>query len=105
MSPSQITRVLDPKHKLFRAEYGNAVERASARGFAQDPVLSGKIQHIGSQPGHVAGTGKPDCVISEEACGSKQFIDVTTTGARAAHVLRDYGKRVMQITYTIGTFP
>jgi RHS repeat-associated protein len=105
MSESQIRKVLDPGHGLFKAEYGNAVEAATARGIAQDPGLSGNIRHIGNQRGHVAGTGKPDFVISEQAWGSPQFMDVTTAGARAKHILRDYGKRVMQIVYTIPTFP
>ena len=105
MSPSQVAKVLNPTSRLFKAEYGNAIEDAVARGFAQDPVLSGVIQHIGNQRGHVAGTGKPDFVVSEQAWGSKLFLDVTTEGKRAAHIERDYGKRVMQLTYSIGTFP
>jgi RHS repeat-associated protein len=105
MSQSQIRKVLNPTSKLFKAEYGNAVERASASGFAQDPVLSTSVQHIGSQTGHVAGAGKPDFAISEQAWGFRQFVDVTTSGARQAHILRDYGKRVMQIIYDIGIFP
>jgi Domain of unknown function (DUF4157) len=105
MSDSQVRKVLDPGHGLFKAEYGNAMERATARGFAQDPLLSGSVRHIGSQRGHVAGTGKPDFVIDANVWGQQQFIDVTTRGARAAHVLRDYGKRVLQLVYEIGTFP
>jgi hypothetical protein len=105
MSDSQIRKVLDPTNRLFKAEYGNAMERAVARGFAQDPLLSRSVRHIGSQPGHVAGTGKPDFEIDAAAWGQQQFIDVTTSGARAAHILRDYGKRVLQLVYEIGTFP
>jgi hypothetical protein len=81
------------------------MERAAARGFAQDPLLSGSVRHIGSQRGHVAGTGKPDFTIDPAVWGQQQFMDVTTQGARAAHVLRDYGKRVLQLVYDIGTFP
>jgi len=105
MSQSQIRKVIDPTHRMFKAEYGNAMERAVTRGFAQDPVLSGSVRHIGSQPGHVAGTGKPDFVIDPDAWGHAQFMDVTTRGARAAHVLRDYGKRVLQLVYDIPTIP
>jgi hypothetical protein len=105
MSNSQIRKVLDPTNRMFKAEYGNAMERATARAFAQDPLLSGSVRHIGSQRGHVAGTGKPDFVIDAGAWGHPQFMDVTTRGARAAHVLRDYGKRVLQLVYDIPTFP
>jgi hypothetical protein len=105
MSESQIRKVLNPRHRLFKAEYGNAVEAAAARGFAQDPLLSGSVRHIGHQRGHVAGTGKPDFVINEQVWGFRQFFDVTTGTQRAVHVLRDYGKRVMQLTYNIGVFP
>jgi hypothetical protein len=105
MSPSQVAKVLNPRHRLFKAEYGNAMERQLIREFAADPLLSTNVRHIGSQSGHVAGRGKPDFVIDSNAWGMQQFMDVTTTGARAAHVLRDYGKRVLQLTYVIGTFP
>jgi hypothetical protein len=105
MSETPIRNVLDPTNRLFKAEYGNAMERATARGFARDPLLSGPVRHIGSQRGHVAGTGKPDFVIDADVWGHPQFMDVTTRGARAAHILRDYGKRVLQLVYSIGPFP
>ncbi|MEO5993516.1 MAG: DUF4157 domain-containing protein [Arthrobacter sp.] len=105
MSESQIRKVLDPTNRLFKAEYGNAMERTTTRAFARDPLLSGPVRHIGSQRGHVAGTGKPDFVIDAGVWGHSQFMDVTTRSARAAHILRDYGKRVLQLVYDIGTFP
>jgi hypothetical protein len=105
MSENRINRILNPGHKLFKAEYGNAMELTVAREIAADPLLSASVRHIGTQRGHVAGTGKPDFVIDADAWGHQQFMDVTTRGQRAAHILRDYGKRVLQLTYEIDTYP
>jgi hypothetical protein len=105
MTAGQIRTVLNPQIKPFVAEYGNAVELEAARGFAQDPLLSRSIRYISRQRGWVAGKGRPDFVISEGAWGSQQFLDVTTPGSRQKHILRDYGKRVLQILYNRPTFP
>jgi hypothetical protein len=105
MTPGQVRSVLNPQGKTFVAEYGNAVELEAARGFTQDPLLSRSIRYISRQRGWVAGSGKPDFVISEDAWGAQQFLDVTTPGSRQQHILRDYGKRVLQILYNRPAFP
>lgn len=110
MSDKVINILMNPKHRTFAMEYGNAVERAAARAFRSDPRLSKVILDTRNQSGVVfpkapPGQGRsrrPDFGIRN---GDMQgnIIDVTTRGNRAAKMDK-YHDRVITIEYDRPTF-
>ncbi len=109
LSDAQINILLNPQHRAFAAQYGNAIERAVGRAIRSDAQLSGMIVDTRNQSGTVFPTRpgggrslRPDFGFSSGPLQGN-IIDLTTPGQRAGK-LEKYHDRVIVLTYDRPTF-
>jgi hypothetical protein len=103
LSQKQIAVLVDPRHRRFAMEYGNAMERAVSRAIRSDPKLRGMVLDARNAAGTVFPKRpgerglRPDFGISGgELQGN--ICDLTTPGQAAAKQ-KKYHDRVIVLPY------
>jgi hypothetical protein len=102
LSSKQISILLKGGKGPYAAIYGQAIEKLVRLGIEADPLLRSSLEYIGNKAGYVARLpgmrgGRPDFIGKGLIKGL--LVDITTEAGAAKHYAREYGEKMLVLTY------